>query len=118
LPDTLALSHIEASECCLIHADNPLSAGKGVWVNPDVRVGYNGDAYNMMKHASQSFASSLIAIWKSRVLRWTTKDWSDAWYVRPRVRAWQKQSMNNHEPGAFCAVNEMQVLVENGWAHL
>lgn len=25
---------------------------------------------------------------------------------------------NNHEDGMYCMINEMQVLVENGWAHV
>ncbi|KAF4929754.1 hypothetical protein CGCVW01_v001272 [Colletotrichum viniferum] len=37
--------HLEGSECCLIHVDNPLTEHLGVWLNPRVRVGYDGDAY-------------------------------------------------------------------------
>ncbi|EKG11785.1 hypothetical protein MPH_11281 [Macrophomina phaseolina MS6] len=33
LEDSLARQHAEASECCLVHADNPYSAAKGVYVN-------------------------------------------------------------------------------------
>jgi len=44
LPDTPAAHHLEASECCLIHMDNPLSAQKGVYLNTNVRVGYNPKA--------------------------------------------------------------------------
>lgn len=40
VPDTLAHHHIEGSECCIIHADNRLSQHQGVWINPNVRVGY------------------------------------------------------------------------------
>lgn len=39
IPDDLASLHLEGSECCLIHADNPLSHSKGVFLNPNVRVG-------------------------------------------------------------------------------
>ncbi|KAI9877771.1 MAG: hypothetical protein M1830_000498 [Pleopsidium flavum] len=39
IPDSLAEYHLEASECCLIHADNPLTARRGVWLNSNVRVG-------------------------------------------------------------------------------
>ncbi|BAE60536.1 unnamed protein product [Aspergillus oryzae RIB40] len=35
ISDSLAKSHLEGSECCLIHADNPLSREKGVWLNPN-----------------------------------------------------------------------------------
>ncbi|OAQ97990.1 hypothetical protein LLEC1_03544 [Akanthomyces lecanii] len=61
IPDSLALQHLEGSECCLIHADNPLSKTLG---------------------------------------------------------AWQKEDSARHEPGVFCLINEMQVLAENGWAHV
>ncbi|KAJ4396833.1 hypothetical protein N0V93_001055 [Gnomoniopsis smithogilvyi] len=39
IPDSLADFHLEGSECCLIHADNPLSAreSSGVWLNPNRR---------------------------------------------------------------------------------
>ena len=40
VPDTLAERHVEGSECCLIHADNRLSKDLGIWINPNVRVGY------------------------------------------------------------------------------
>ncbi|EAQ87609.1 hypothetical protein CHGG_04228 [Chaetomium globosum CBS 148.51] len=46
IPDSLAALHLEASECCLIHADNPGSRTRGVYVNPAVRVGYNRLAYD------------------------------------------------------------------------
>jgi hypothetical protein len=45
IADGLAEMHLEGSECCLIHTDNPLSATKGVYLNPNVRVGYNIEAY-------------------------------------------------------------------------
>ena len=45
VPDSLVSQHVEGSECCLIHADNPLSRTKGVWVNPYVRVAYSGSTY-------------------------------------------------------------------------
>ncbi|KAH6670486.1 glycosyltransferase family 69 protein [Halenospora varia] len=43
--DSLAQEHIEGSECCLIHADNPLRPSKGVYLNPNVRVSYNATTY-------------------------------------------------------------------------
>ncbi|SPQ25522.1 32d47f56-b61b-4914-af33-11debf7c489f [Thermothielavioides terrestris] len=46
LPDSLAAAHLEASECCLIHADNPASRSRGVFLNPAVRVGYSRAAYD------------------------------------------------------------------------
>ncbi|OAA60973.1 polysaccharide export protein [Niveomyces insectorum RCEF 264] len=52
--DSLAALHLEASECCLIHADNPLaaapsSAGGGVWLNPNVRVAYSVPVYQQVR---------------------------------------------------------------------
>ena len=49
ISDSLAELHLEGSECCLIHQDNPLTAKHGVWLNPNVRVGYNKEAYDKMK---------------------------------------------------------------------
>ncbi|EFY90951.1 polysaccharide export protein (CAP59) [Metarhizium acridum CQMa 102] len=37
VPDSLANYHLEGSECCLIHADNPLSRTLGVYLNPKVK---------------------------------------------------------------------------------
>ncbi|KAH9879431.1 hypothetical protein J1614_002871 [Plenodomus biglobosus] len=45
LPDDLASMHPEASEFCLLHADNALSALKMVWLNLNVRVAYSAEAY-------------------------------------------------------------------------
>ncbi|CAK7241159.1 MAG: hypothetical protein STHCBS139747_002618 [Sporothrix thermara] len=75
--DSLAEFHLEGSECCLIHADNPQSrfsdvptsssrrrrrqgrsggdvdaeAGKniGVWLNPNVRVAYSASVYRQVR---------------------------------------------------------------------
>ncbi|KIH91257.1 polysaccharide export protein [Sporothrix brasiliensis 5110] len=75
--DSLAEFHLEGSECCLIHADNPQSrfadvpssnarhrhkgadadadadAGKniGVWLNPNVRVAYSLSVYKQVRTA-------------------------------------------------------------------
>lgn len=48
IPDSLALHHLEGSDCCLIHADNSLSLTRGVWLNPNVRVSYNSKADNVV----------------------------------------------------------------------
>ncbi|KAI8244293.1 hypothetical protein K4K53_003159 [Colletotrichum sp. SAR 10_77] len=47
--------HLEGSECCLIHVDNPLTEHLGVWLNPRVRVGYDGDAYRWANPAEGSW---------------------------------------------------------------
>jgi hypothetical protein len=48
ISDSLAAYHLEGSECCLIHADNPLRATKGIWMNPNVRVTFNESTYPLV----------------------------------------------------------------------
>ncbi|KNG82967.1 putative polysaccharide export protein (CAP59) [Aspergillus nomiae NRRL 13137] len=120
ISDSLARSHLEGSECCLIHADNPLSREKGVWLNPNVRVGYNSPAYLAVNPVENSWLSSFSiasGVWKNRLLRWFTTPWFKENIVWMRLWKWEKLSGRNIEPGPFCLVNEMQVLTENGWAH-
>lgn len=121
LPDSLAEYHLEASECCLIHADNPLSRDLGVYLNPQVRVGYNTDAYVATHPPSGSWVSAweiFRGLWASRLLRWTYRTETRDWIVNRRLQKWAAEDERNVEPGEFCAINEMQVLRENGWAHV
>ncbi|KAB8211109.1 cryptococcal mannosyltransferase 1-domain-containing protein [Aspergillus parasiticus] len=120
ISDSLARSHLEGSECCLIHADNPLSREKGVWLNPNVRVGYNAPAYLAVNPMENSWLSSFTIVsglWRNRFLRWFTTPWFKENIVWTRLWKWEKQSGGNKESGPFCLINEMQVLTENGWAH-
>ena len=120
IPDTLATQHLEGSECCLIHADNPLSLTKGVWLNPEVRVGYNNPAYEAVN--SNTHWLSLYEIvtwsWKNRFSRWLTTPWFKEQVVRWTLSTWKKEYSKNDEKGVDCLVNEMQVVSNNGWAHL
>jgi hypothetical protein len=126
--DSLASHHLEGSECCLIHADNPLSASKGVWLNPNVRVGYNSRAYNTVNpgggraNAWVGTASVLHGSWENRILRWFTTTWFEERIVRRRIEKWRAggagAGSGGEEAGTACLVNEMQVLVVNGWAHV
>lgn len=119
IPDTLALRHLEGSECCLIHADNPLSPNKGVWLNPQVRVGYNGPAYDAVSQGNWLSMYEILAwSWKNRLMRWFTSVWFKEHVVRWRLSAWRKEYTSNDEKGIDCLINEMQVLVYNGWAHV
>lgn len=127
IADSLAAAHLEGSECCLIHADNPLSAKKGVWLNPNVRVGYDGKAYEAVhpqQHGQKgtwpSTSQVLWGLWENRLRRWFTTDALKTWIVRRRLRRWEKQDPSEQrvENGMFCLINEMQVLVANGWAHV
>jgi len=120
IPDSLAPSHLEGSECCLIHADNTLYTTKGVYLNPNVRVGYDAPAYNAVHptHNWLSFWQILVALWENRLRRWTTTPMFKEWVVRRRVGSWRRQDTQNEERGEFCLINEMQVLAANGWAHV
>ncbi|KAK4226566.1 cryptococcal mannosyltransferase 1-domain-containing protein [Podospora fimiseda] len=123
--DTLATYHLEGSECCLIHADNPASKAKGVFLNPHVRVGYNKEAYTTVHPEDGASWLSLwqiwFGIWKNRVARWTTTSWFKEQRVISRISGWRRSGLpgeTREEKGGFCLINEMQVVVYNGWAHL
>jgi hypothetical protein len=118
--DSLALSHVEGSECCLIHADNPESVTKGVFLNPKVRVGYNMKAYDAVNPRGSWLTSWEIfgGLWKNRLQRWFTTVWFKEYTVGRRLSAWNHKHAEKTEPGRFCLINEMQVLIENGWKHL
>ncbi|KAF2132012.1 glycosyltransferase family 69 protein [Dothidotthia symphoricarpi CBS 119687] len=119
IPDSLASAHVEGSECCLIHADNPLSASRGVFLNPDVRVGYNGSAYEEV-HRPEAIMTPLhmyMAIWHNRMLRMFTTPLFKEWTVHSRVKAWAEQT-GGRERGEFCLINEMQIVMEWGWRHV
>lgn len=120
VPDSLALHHVEGSECCLIHVDNPLTQSHGVWLNPNVRVGYSSEAYAAVKSASvwPSMSQSLMGIWSNRLWRWTTSTKIKTMRISSRLNSWFKVGADRSEPGKFCLINEMQVLIENGWAHV
>ncbi|ORY16562.1 cryptococcal mannosyltransferase 1-domain-containing protein [Clohesyomyces aquaticus] len=127
IPDTLAALHLEGSECCLIHIDNPLSTTKGVWLNPLVRVGYNPDAYDIVKASANnpwpSFHARLTGLWYNRWARWTgaPRRVLERLTVRSRLKQWKALSPADEsrvELGQHCLINEMQVLVHNGWKHV
>ncbi len=120
ISDDLALQHVEASECCLIHADNPLTRTQGVWLNPDVRVGYSPEAYAAV-HSGSSWPGTvqrILGIWANRIRRWSTTATLKAFTINSRLRRWANDNPGISEPGAYCLINEMQVLVGNGWAHV
>lgn len=120
--DSLAEYHIEGSECCLIHIDNPQASRRGVWLNPQVRVGYSSVAYD----AAQLWQSGmgfqdlrmLWGLWENRLRRWFTTPRLEALVVGRRMASWRAKNPSIYEPGRICLVNEMQVLAENGWAHV
>lgn len=120
LPDSLASAHLEASECCLIHQDNLLSLERGVFVNPHVKVGYNKGAYDYMNgpEGDLELGSFFCRSWENRLRRWFTTDWFRLRVVRARLKQWEQKDSSNREVGIDCMINEMQVLVHNGWAHV
>ncbi|GKZ30943.1 hypothetical protein AbraIFM66950_010717 [Aspergillus brasiliensis] len=120
ISDSLAESHLEGSECCLIHADNPLSQELGVYLNPKVRVGYNPAAYEAV-HPTGAWLSLqhvALALWENRLRRWFTTPFFKKLVVHRRLRRWHDAHPDEKEPGDFCLINEMQVLAHNGWAHV
>ncbi|KAL8733213.1 MAG: hypothetical protein Q9166_002230 [cf. Caloplaca sp. 2 TL-2023] len=121
IPDSLAQYHLEGSECCIVHADNPLTLERGVWLNPNVRVGYNAEAYEQVRRSSSwpSIAESIVGLWRNRFWRWVTPTFHKSWKVNGRLRRWTKKGLGEiSEKERLCLINEMQVLVANGWAHV
>ncbi|KAI4172466.1 MAG: hypothetical protein LQ343_003556 [Gyalolechia ehrenbergii] len=120
IPDSLARYHLEGSECCLIHADNPLAASRGVWLNPSVRVGYNAEAYDKVQsNPWPSIVGSIKGLWKNRIWRWLTPTFHKKLTIRGRLRKWTRKGWGEiSEREMYCLINEMQVLVANGWAHV
>lgn len=130
--DDLAKYHLEASECCLVHVDNPLTSTHGVWLNPQVRVGYSPEAYAAVHpvDAGADWPPSALAtatgVWKARVMAWLTTPYVKSTRVQQRLRRWATEGVaaatapegTRHEAGSMCLINEMQVLAENGWAHV
>ncbi|KAH8665475.1 cryptococcal mannosyltransferase 1-domain-containing protein [Ilyonectria robusta] len=120
LDDKLAAQHLEGSECCLVHTDNPSSAIRGVYLNPNVRVGYNRLAYDQVNPTGSwlTYTQIFTGQWNNRLARWFTTPWFKEWRVRSLQSAWEKQNPGHKEEGSICVINEMQVLIENGWAHV
>ena len=118
IPDSLALHHLEGSECCLIHADNPLTPLYGVWLNPSVRVGYDPEAYAAVHPDGAAFwppaTEAIRGIWWNRIWRWVTLTFHKRWLISGRLQKWKREGNERHEPGVQC----LQVLIWNGWAHV
>jgi Cryptococcal mannosyltransferase 1 len=118
--DSLAEYHLEASECCLIHYDNPLSESKGVWMNPKVRVGYNNERYDAV-HQSARWPSTaettmgrLTDLW-ARVRRLNPRPE----LVDQRYEEWFQGSISNEEIGTDCLVNKMMIVSDKGqWSEV
>lgn len=114
LDDLLAESHIEASETCLLHADNT-DAAKGVWMNPLVRVASSVEIYKALKGSFPSWSIAVAGSWANRISRVTNQlsfGSKDAG-VRSRVQEWSRQTPRGnperHEPGVSCLRDDVQV---------
>ncbi|CAG7964712.1 unnamed protein product [Penicillium salamii] len=119
IPDSLAQLHLEGSECCLIHVDNPLSE-KGVYLNPLVRVGYNGAAYAAV-HPIMSWLSAWRIVqgtWTNRVRRLGDTAWLKGEMIRRRIDRWAALDAKHQEDGQICIIDEMQILHRYGWIHV
>lgn len=127
VPDSLADLHLEASECCLIHADNNM-AEKGVWLNPNVRVAYSVSTYRAVqgRHGGvfPGAWGTVAGAWANRWWRWRgrVQQRLETTTVVKRVRKWQENTPRGEElrrePGLACLINEKQIMWMNGWRHL
>ncbi|KAF4547889.1 Hypothetical protein D9617_34g040690 [Elsinoe fawcettii] len=125
--DPLSQLHLEASESCLIHADNPLSERNGVFLNPRVRVAYSADVYAKIhtgRHggARVPLSARVKGRWKLRWYAWFGKGWERALErkIRKRSRGREEEvgEWDVRGKGRMCVVDEQQVLRWNGWAHV
>jgi hypothetical protein len=138
VPDDLAQRHVDASERCLVHADNPMSTSHGVWLNPRARVA-RGKYARAVRYTSWSsdgaaaavagrypgWAGALLGVWVHRFARWTGVEqsiMSGEAVVRSRVRDWSVENpeLEGHDvnAGMPCLMDNMQVLRKEGWADI
>ncbi|KAL4885020.1 cryptococcal mannosyltransferase 1-domain-containing protein [Aspergillus karnatakaensis] len=100
----LAAKGLEASERCLIHADNSLSRRRGVYLNPFVRIGDN-DREHAAAHSNIHWLSTwelFASIWENRLRRWSTPPFLQGWPLYFRLSAWEAENEKNKEPGDWC----------------
>lgn len=131
--DGLASKHVEGSECCFVHADlESYLAGEGrkregVWVNPNVRVGFNAEAYNSANPVTGGWPDAtdrVTGTWKNRLVRWFGHSKRKVATEKVLARVWEwmaegkQEGEERREVGDYCLVDEMQVLFEAGWMHV
>lgn len=117
--NNLAAAQLEGSERCLLHADNPLSATKGVYVNPRVRVAYGGTEYAAVQSVRTwlSFWHILGSLWENRLRRGVALPSLTEWRARHRLARWERRSRSNREPGRICLLDRSQESFLSGDAH-
>ena len=126
IDDSLADLHLEGSECCLIHADNPLSSdpGRGVWLNPNVRVGYDVAVYRQIRGRFPGAWASIRGTWVNRWLGYKSivQFALEQRTVYQRLAKWAAATPDGEQPrrerGVECLINEKQIMWQNGWKHL
>lgn len=125
--DRLAERHVEASERCLLHADNPLSSSAGIWLNPSVRVSRNLVSYEGMRQSGQypGWTVTVAGTWVNRVRRWRWNRARDTERdaVISRVNKWAESGTFEDgspttESGLSCLMDDMLVMRSRGWSHL
>lgn len=98
-----------------------------MWLNPNVRVGYNEKAYSEVNPKSGYWPppmQKLTGTWMNRLSRWFAwpRLYTETSVIRYRLRKWIKQAGKEQkdiaESGEQCLVNESQVLFEAGWKHV
>ncbi|KAF2847800.1 glycosyltransferase family 69 protein [Plenodomus tracheiphilus IPT5] len=101
--DDVASLHLEASECCPIHADNPVTQKTSVWLNPNVRVGYNAHAYETVNRdrAWSPLYRRIQGRWKLRLMSLTTflRHSVEEWRLNSKLRRWRKASFASRLQG-------------------
>ncbi len=87
-----------------------------MWLNPNVRLGYSGEAYDAVRQWPTT-SEAIKGLWKGYWAPLLNRSWRIN-KVATRVKQWEGEDAGNHEPGFDCVINEMQVIVYNGWAHV
>jgi hypothetical protein len=120
IPGSLAQFHLEASECCLIHEDSPVTELDGVWLNPRGCMAYKIAAYHTVhgRRFWPPLSTHLKRIWLNRLRRWFTTDWVTRWKIRSKYRKWKSSSPLFNEDGLDCLIDETQILEKDGWSHV
>lgn len=136
LSDSLATLHVEASECCLIHADLVArgQAKRGIYMNPSVRVTYKRENVTSITTPYQETHTGpkglgwitpnqyVFGIFWNRLARWTRPAWWDMRIVWEKISQWKvegkKIGEERDEVGVYCMINEMHILMWYGWKHV
>lgn len=133
LPDSLAVMGLEASECCLIHADliARKQAQKGIFINPAARSGYERAAWDLTHLPPDDNFVSLYqyisGVYYMRLARWKIDGVSSSAgqnmrRIYEKIAGWADTGKalgeTREEVGDYCAIEEMHILIWNGWKHV